>query len=562
MEMGPGEGSIGSARDSGSGGMGGVDDGGVFYDGPLQGRERLEPVHWYIDFGLENVIREQLFRDERFLKERGNHRVNNPATGESPYQGEAYAELLQKTGGKAGRWESSLVELMFDSVQPFRKASHSSTILSVRYMDVDPRNRGKAWASAVVAVIPGPSIPKAMRAYLLRTVAALQRLAEDGMEVTQPRTIGPQHDPAFKYKHHVYFKSWRMEDWLHFVRTFAPFIFRGVLRGTAQVMWQKLTDAVCHYFTPLLAADRVTFLASASAAHRRLCEFAQLAEENTFPDKTFSVNLHICCCRLLRQEQRVGAAAGDLEFAVERVMQYYKRVASGVAYKPEQHFANEVLLTGAMAEKLANQDVAQQAAAVAAQAAATQEAAAAAEQEQLSDDEDLTVDPRQRSGYGPGSSQDGADISAGTSRELAVGTVFVPATELSQLPASESEVVPATQPSQQRRSTRHRSGYGPGGSQDGADISAGTSRELAVGTVFVPATELSQLPASESEVVPATQPSQQLPVSRRARSTHALEPPPASISAPRSHRLAAGVYSRSSGAGKCGSSGTAPQHEA
>ncbi|KAG2438307.1 hypothetical protein HYH02_011004 [Chlamydomonas schloesseri] len=36
MEMGPGEGSIGSARDSGSGGMGGVDDGGVFYDGPLQ----------------------------------------------------------------------------------------------------------------------------------------------------------------------------------------------------------------------------------------------------------------------------------------------------------------------------------------------------------------------------------------------------------------------------------------------------------------------------------------------------------------------------------------------
>ncbi|KAG2423869.1 hypothetical protein HYH02_015272 [Chlamydomonas schloesseri] len=437
METGPDDGSIGSAHDSGSGSMGGFGDGGVFDGGPLQGRERLEPAHWYIDFGLENVIREQLFRDERFLKERGNHRMNNPATGESPYQGEAYAELLQKTGGKAGRWESSLVELMFDSVQPFRKASHSSTILSVRYMDVDPRNRGKAWASAVVAVIPGPSIPKAMRAYLLRTVAALQRLAEDGMEVTQPRTIGTQHDPAFKYKHHVYLigRAVRVGDArLHL--THADQVERGqvadalVLRahglepGRGAADRRDAAAALSAYpvkasnpFTALSYVDlqdmfrvpvvhallygvvrafvlcmldgtapealaftrddkrliqsrasrvvvpsdfgrpyldlvdyQATFLASASAAHRRLCEFAKLAEENTFPDKTFSVNLHICCCRLLRQEQRVGAAAGDLEFAVERVMQYYKRVASGVAYKPEQHFANEVLLTGAMAE--------------------------------------------------------------------------------------------------------------------------------------------------------------------------------------------------------------------
>ncbi|PNW79981.1 hypothetical protein CHLRE_08g373374v5 [Chlamydomonas reinhardtii] len=31
----------------------------------LTGRERIEPAHWYIDFGLERVIKEQLFRDER-----------------------------------------------------------------------------------------------------------------------------------------------------------------------------------------------------------------------------------------------------------------------------------------------------------------------------------------------------------------------------------------------------------------------------------------------------------------------------------------------------------------
>lgn len=48
---------------------------------------------------------------------------------------------------------------------------------------------------------------------------------------------------------------------------------------------------------------------------------------------------------------------GDLELVVERCMQYFKRKASGVAYKPEQHFSNEVLLTAAMVDIRSQHDL-------------------------------------------------------------------------------------------------------------------------------------------------------------------------------------------------------------
>jgi hypothetical protein len=88
-----------------------------------------------------------------------------------------------------------------------------------------------------------------------------------------------------------------MEDWLHFICVFAPYIFRGVLSPLVQRMWECITFAVRHYFRAVSYSTREDFTQQARAARDRLFEFAQLAEQNDFPPDTFSVNLHILICR-------------------------------------------------------------------------------------------------------------------------------------------------------------------------------------------------------------------------------------------------------------------------
>ncbi|KAG2423079.1 hypothetical protein HYH02_015369 [Chlamydomonas schloesseri] len=295
---------------------------------------------------------------------------------------------------------------MFDSVQPFKKGTYSSTLLSVRYLDVDPRNRGKAWNTAVVAIIPGPSVPKAMRAYMIRTVQALQRLAEEGMEVTQPRMVGTTHDPAYQYRHHVYL--WgiladtpaRIGDVLvgdnrlqlnHEDQLRRGLVADGLVavangrdpgRNSSRqkkMAAQQLKKWPVRASSPFSVLDYVNQqdLFRVPVAHALLYgvvqQFVVSLLEGTAPaDLCFTRDdkrlmrsraarvvvpfdfgrpyTDVVEYKLYRQEERVGAVVGDLEFVVERSMQFYKRLASVVAYKPEQHFANEVLLTAAMVE--------------------------------------------------------------------------------------------------------------------------------------------------------------------------------------------------------------------
>ncbi|KXZ41200.1 hypothetical protein GPECTOR_657g778 [Gonium pectorale] len=142
-----------------------------------------------------------------------------------------------------------------------------------------------------------------------------------------------------------------MEDVLHFVESFATYVFKGVLSDQLQVMWAHLTRAVLHYFRPVRYTTREDFLVAARAARDSLTQYATLAEQYRFPDKTFSVNMHISICRLYEQEVARGAAAADNEFIVERMMQEFKRTAGRrVAWKVEEHFAQQHLLHRAMTD--------------------------------------------------------------------------------------------------------------------------------------------------------------------------------------------------------------------
>lgn len=82
-------------------------------------------------------------------------------------------------------WSTSMYELLFDFVEPFNGRVHSTGIIGIRCKDISARNMGKSWNTAVLAIIPGPQAPKTLAPYFQRTVEALRRLFEQGMDVQQ-----------------------------------------------------------------------------------------------------------------------------------------------------------------------------------------------------------------------------------------------------------------------------------------------------------------------------------------------------------------------------------------
>lgn len=90
-----------------------------------------------------------------------------------------------------------------------------------------------------------------------------------------------------------------MEDWLHFVETFSPYIFKGdVLPERLRGLWWLLADVVSHYFRPRPNDEsREQFLAASGVAADKLLQYAKSLEELKVPDKMFTINLHICVCR-------------------------------------------------------------------------------------------------------------------------------------------------------------------------------------------------------------------------------------------------------------------------
>jgi len=101
-----------------------------------------------------------------------------------PPAGAAFAELVELCPFLLD-WKNSVYELLFDFVQPYRGRAHSTGIVGLRCRDVSVRNLGKAWNTAVLAVIPGPQAPKNLTPYFQLTRDALQKFASEGFPVTQ-----------------------------------------------------------------------------------------------------------------------------------------------------------------------------------------------------------------------------------------------------------------------------------------------------------------------------------------------------------------------------------------
>lgn len=151
----------------------------------------------------------------------------------------------------------------------------------------------------------------------------------------------------------LYRKSYKIEDWLHFVEVFSAYIFNDILPVQAKRLWGMLCDAVSHYMRPVdedLFHTQVAFNEGVRLAGDSLMNYARTLEQLSYPPHLFTSNLHMDVCRLPEQEHARGASCLDVELVVERLMQEFK-VGMGrhVCRNPDKVFVNNYLIGRALA---------------------------------------------------------------------------------------------------------------------------------------------------------------------------------------------------------------------
>ncbi|EFJ47355.1 hypothetical protein VOLCADRAFT_92145 [Volvox carteri f. nagariensis] len=167
-------------------------------------------------------------------------------------------------------------------------------------------------------------------AKLVMSREARQRVAARSQFLVVTSDFGRRYKCIMQYR-----KSYRMEDWLHFVETFSSYIFKGdVLPEALRALCWSLCSTVTHYFWPRPPDEtREQFLVAAKAAACKLRAYTTRLEELEVPGYMFTVNLHICVCRLYS------------DLPVERMMQQMKTQGGRmVSQAPEKHYAQWLCL--------------------------------------------------------------------------------------------------------------------------------------------------------------------------------------------------------------------------
>jgi hypothetical protein len=151
--------------------------------------------------------------------------------------------------------------------------------------------------------------------------------------------------------------SYRMEDWQHFVETFSQVVFGpDLLSPLLTSLWELLVGTVTHYMRGSMRCTyddpddvredtRVEVQLAMEEAADNLRRFADTVQASGMPANLCTLNLHILVCNLPDQESARGPSGKDLEYVVERLMQYFKKIVGGRrSTDPEKVFINKHLL--------------------------------------------------------------------------------------------------------------------------------------------------------------------------------------------------------------------------
>ena len=153
------------------------------------GKEILEPRSWYIDFNLDEQWRD-LFTSEQFCQERGRNR----SQAEGSYWQSAEAERLRAfteehqmapSGSQQLHSDFSAFQIGIDWLEPWNSVAYSVGLALIRNCDAKEENLGKKGNVRTLLLIPGRKAPKNVRPYMIRSTNAANRLAMEGITVTE-----------------------------------------------------------------------------------------------------------------------------------------------------------------------------------------------------------------------------------------------------------------------------------------------------------------------------------------------------------------------------------------
>jgi hypothetical protein len=123
------------------------------------------------------------------------------------------------------------------------------------------------------------------------------------------------HEVGRPYKDVVHhWKSYTMEDWLHFVETYSVFVLRDILHPELAEAWEHLRAAVLHY----MRLDDDTLRPEKREAARDHLRAYAVAVETYLPVYMCKFNLHLIVCHSYDQETELGSIFELLEFWIER----------------------------------------------------------------------------------------------------------------------------------------------------------------------------------------------------------------------------------------------------
>jgi hypothetical protein len=129
---------------------------------PNSGRKELQPVSWFIDLLLEEVLAYDFMGDPAVAaayREAVEHRANNPPRAGTYRSSSEYERLCNVTGVDVLAEGNSLWQLLYDGCQPFNTKVHSTGLVGLTCSSLEAQHQSKGFNIKPLLLVPPQQIP-------------------------------------------------------------------------------------------------------------------------------------------------------------------------------------------------------------------------------------------------------------------------------------------------------------------------------------------------------------------------------------------------------------------
>eukprot|EP00884_Botryococcus_braunii_P007856 jgi/Botrbrau1/17071/Bobra.31_2s0002.2 len=156
-----------------------------------------EPAAAVYDLGLGRAI-QQMAKDPEWCALRTKGRDAE----DDYYQSFEARRLHEAAGVSIDDYSTSVYEFGHDGYQTFKNSKHSMAIFRLRCLDIPASHRNKLRFCKVIVIVPGPTQPSSIHAFLSGVLKEAQQYANDGLDIIEHHMVDGQVRPQ-QLRHRV-----------------------------------------------------------------------------------------------------------------------------------------------------------------------------------------------------------------------------------------------------------------------------------------------------------------------------------------------------------------------